>query len=188
MATHLAHIDKSCFYFVTFTNHKWLPLIEESNSYEYVRNSFVHLASSGCEVCAYVIMPNHIHLLLYVNDTCKSLNKAMSNYKRFMAYEIVRNLKLYAKVGWLDLMREGVQINECANGKKHQVFRLSFDASVVKDHESINRVLDYIHRNPVSGKWMLCDDYVKYPYSSAAHYELGQKDLYIIKDYKELID
>jgi REP element-mobilizing transposase RayT len=187
MATHTAHNDNHCFYFVTFTNHKWLPLIERSNAYDYIRSSFTHLEKAGCEVFGYVIMPNHLHLLLFVNESCKSLNKAIANFKRFMAYEIVKKLKLYAKVSLLDLLRSGVEKNETAAGKKHKVFILSFDGKIVEGKKAVLRVLDYIHHNPVNGKWSLVGDYKQYPYSSAAYYELNQADPYLVKDFRELI-
>ena len=31
--------------------------------------------------------------------------------------------------------------------------------------------LDYIHHNPVAGKWNLADDYLGYPFSSASFYQ-----------------
>ena len=57
----------------------------------------------------------------------------------------------------LKQLSDGVQENERAKGKKHQVFRLSFDAKQL-DEQEVERVLGYIHRNPVSGVWDLVDD------------------------------
>jgi hypothetical protein len=70
---------------------------------------------------------------------------------------------------------DGVQIEERKKGKKHQVFRLSFDAKEVSGDDEIVKVLDYMHHNPVSGKWELVEDFVDYPYSSARYYELGEQ-------------
>ena len=39
----------------------------------------------------------------------------------------------------------------------------------------MSKVLDYIHHNPVNGKWSLVEDYVDYPYSSARYYETGEQ-------------
>ena len=36
--------------------------------------------------------------------------------------------------------------------------------------------LDYMHRNPVNGKWDLSEDFLAYPYSSARFYELHEAD------------
>ena len=49
----------------------------------------------------------------------------------------------------------------------HQVFRLSIDAKAVEGEDSIHGVLDYIHHNPISGKWNLVTDYIDYEYFSA---------------------
>ena len=57
----------------------------------------------------------------------------------------------------------------------HQVFRLSFDAKELKGREEIEKVIDYIHHNPVSGKWDLVDDFTEYPYSSAGFYEFDKR-------------
>lgn len=70
--------------------------------------------------------------------------------------------------------------------KKHQVFRLSFDAKEVVGNEAIVKVLDYIHHNPVSGKWELVDDFVDYPYSSAKFYELGEQREIKVWDYRDM--
>ena len=64
--------------------------------------------------------------------------------------------------------------------------RLSFDARKCFGEKMVEQKLEYIHHNPVSGKWNLVDDFVDYPHSSAAYYELGKENLYITY-YKELI-
>jgi len=46
--------------------------------------------------------------------------------------------------------------------------------------------LDYIHRNPVSGKWSLVDDYTKYVHSSAGYYELGISGKFDVTHYKDI--
>ncbi len=94
--------------------------------------------------------------------------------KRFLTYEIVARLRKQNKEEILRVLTKGVQENERQKGKKHQVFRLSFDGKEVVGSAEILRVLDYIHRNPVSGKWNLAEDYLSYEYSSARFYELGE--------------
>lgn len=50
----------------------------------------------------------------------------------------------------------------------------------------IEQKLDYIHHNPVSGKWNLIEDFAKYPHSSAQFYELGVIGDFEITHYKDL--
>jgi len=192
MATHVTHFEKETFYFVTFTCFKWLPLIEKTSLYDYVIGWTDQLSKRRIKLCGYVIMPNHIHLLVYVEngtrsvssvgdsetksmDSSKSMNEVIGEAKRFMAYEIVKRLKNLKEVEILKTLSDGVQIEERKKGKKHQVFRLSFDAKEVNGDGEIDKVLDYMHHNPVSGKWQLVDDFVDYPHSSARYYELGEQ-------------
>ena len=73
-------------------------------------------------------------------------------------------------------------------GKKHQVFRLSFDARVCYDEKMVEQKLDYIHHNPVKGRWALVEDFALYPHSSAGFYELGKHDNMVpLVHYKDLL-
>tara|TARA_Y100001949_G_C15894710_1_gene289786 strand:+ start:200 stop:766 length:567 start_codon:yes stop_codon:yes gene_type:complete len=188
MATHQKHLEKECFYFVTFTCYKWLPLIEKSDIYSYIPNWFSNLNRLGCQVCGYVIMPNHIHLLVYVSVDCEGLNFVLSGAKRFLAYEIVKGLQYNNEDELLHQLQAGVKRNEKAKNKLHQVFRLSFDAKLLDSLESINCVLDYIHHNPITGKWSLVSEYTEYQYSSAAFYEDGREDPFGCLDFRVYFD
>ena len=96
-----------------------------------------------------------------------------------MAYAIINKLKTLEKHSLLQQLTEGVQVNEKKKGKKHQVFRLSFDARLCLTEKMLEQKLDYIHHNPVSGKWNLVDDFTRYLHSSAAYYELGSPNRYV---------
>ncbi len=80
-------------YFITFTCQDWLSLFEITNSYDAVYKWFDHLKSNKHFVKAYVIMPNHLHVLIDFGNSAKSINTIVSNGKRFMAYTIVERLK-----------------------------------------------------------------------------------------------
>jgi hypothetical protein len=54
---------------------------------------FDHLKTEGYYSTVYVIMPNHLHVILYFPEAGFNLNKIISNAKRFMAYEIVKRLE-----------------------------------------------------------------------------------------------
>jgi hypothetical protein len=75
--------------------------------------------------------------------------------------------------------------SEELKGKKHQVFKLSFDAKWIESRESLEKLLDYVHHNPVSGRWNLVDDFALYKHSSASFYELGQSGNRLITDYRD---
>ena len=187
MATRIKHNETNCFYFVTFTCYKWLPLIDQSNLYNYLPKWAKNLAKKGCEICGYVAMPNHIHLLVFIHNQSGGLNKVMGEAKRFMSYEIVKRLKLNQKFQLINYLSKAVSENDKLKGQKHLVFKSSFDAKTIRGNKAINSVLDYIHYNPVSGKWNLVEGYIDYPYSSAAYYENRTQKILKIKDYREIL-
>ena len=52
-------------YFITFANYQWLWLLEKTNGYDLVYNWFDILSTKQHAINGFVIMPNHLHLLLY---------------------------------------------------------------------------------------------------------------------------
>jgi len=105
-----------------------------------------------------------------------------------MAYDIVNSLQKQNKHLLLEKMQMGVQRKELMKGKKHQVFRLSFDARKCFTEKMLLQKLDYIHHNPVKGKWNLVEDYTLYEHSSAGFYETGKFGRFMVKHYKDLGD
>ena len=80
-------------YFITFTCHQWGNLFSITNTYDAVYKWLDYLYEIKIRVIGYVIMPNHVHVLLYFPGMPKSLNIIIGNAKRFMAYEIIKRLE-----------------------------------------------------------------------------------------------
>ena len=90
-----------------------------------------------------------------------------------MAYEIIKRLEGEKKFKLLEDLHESVKATEQKKGQRHKVFKDSFDAKECYTTEFIFQKLEYIHKNPISKKWKLVNDYTEYPNSSAAFYEKG---------------
>jgi REP element-mobilizing transposase RayT len=71
-------------YFITFTNYQWLWLLEKTKGYDLVYKWFDVLSTKQHAINGFVIMPNHLHLLLYYAGGGQSLNTIVGNGKRFM--------------------------------------------------------------------------------------------------------
>lgn len=144
-------------------------MFEITNSYDLIYNWLNLIANKYQIQCfGFVIMPNYVHLLINLPDSVKSLNTVISNGKRFMAYELIKRLEQHTKI--LDRLSAACSDKEKAKGQKHKVFEPSFDAKPVYTVDFMNQKLDYMHNNPVSGKWNLCNEFTDYSHSSAAFY------------------
>ncbi len=169
-------------YYCTFTCYQWISLFELTCSYDLVYKWFNYLRQKKiADTVAYVIMPNHLHFILYFANAGFNLNKVISNAKRFMAYEIVQRLEETARLDILQYLGDEVTIREISKRQKHKVFKESFDAKPIYTEFFLIQKLDYIHHNPVAGKWHLVDDYTKYEHSSASFYECG-----IVKNFEPI--
>ena len=174
-------------YFITFTCHNWLPLIEWVKGYDLVYKWFDILSEQGNAITGYVIMPNHIHLLLYFSGG-KSLNTIIGNGKRFMAYDIVKRLIKQKEKALLWKLRCGVKYKDKMRGKLNEVWKNSFDVRECRTDAFVFQKLRYIHNNPCTGKWKLAGSIVDYPHSSASFYIRNKPHNYIVRDYREFLN
>ena len=174
-------------YFITFTCYKWLPLIEITNSYEIVYRWFDYLKTQNHHVVGYVIMPNHIHVMISFSKTEKSINKIIGDGKRFMAYDIIKRLEEKESKPILEKLEKAVSGTDKKRGKKHEVWEESFDWKFCETEKFANQKLVYMHNNPCAGKWKLVVDATKYEHSSARFYISGRHAAYEVKNIELLI-
>lgn len=150
-----------------------MHLFEQTKSYDLVYNWFNVLKKGKIEVIGFVIMPNHIHCILYFPENGFNLNKILSNGKRFMAYEIVNRLENANDTHTLNILQNALTEREKKKNQLHKVFKDSFDGKPIFSEKFLIQKLDYMHYNPVTGIWNLVPDFVSYEHSSASFYEEG---------------
>ena len=78
MAIKWKHGDEYTMYFCTFTCYKWMHLFERANAYVTVYKWFDELKKNNQQPLAFVIMPNHLHAILYFPEPGYNLNKIIS--------------------------------------------------------------------------------------------------------------
>ena len=59
-----------------------------------------------------------------------------------------------------------------------------FDCKPCYTKKFVEQKMDYIHRNPCSGKWNLADEFTDYKHSSRAFYELDLPGTFPVMDYR----
>ncbi|HTC00371.1 MAG TPA: transposase [Ferruginibacter sp.] len=175
-------------YFITFTCYNWLSLIDKVNGYDIVYNWFDHLKGKGHFINGYVIMPNHVHVLISFKNTLQSINTIVGNGKRFMAYEIIKRLQENKEDAIVKQLEDGVETARKLKNKQHEVWKLSFDWKECKSPSFINQKLVYMHNNPCSKKWQLSINPVSYIHSSAKYYIQGDQGVYRVTNFMEMED
>jgi putative transposase len=151
-------------YFWTATIHKWCALMCEKTTKEIVLSALKTLSERRLiTVYAFVIMPTHLHLIWKLNSM-PGFENPKSSFMKFTAHVFKKELRLTAEL-------EKYKVS--ARNKKYQFWQRDSLAIEIDDRNIAIQKLDYIHANPVSGKWQLAKDDVTYYYSSARFYEFG---------------
>ena len=175
-------------FFITFSCFNHLNLIEKVSGYDIVYKWFDNLKQEGHHIHAYVIMPNHVHAIIGFTNTNKLINTIIGNGKRFMAYEIIKRLKQSNDLILLQYLSKNVRSSSQEKNKLHEVWDLSFYWIECNSNHFQTQKLEYIHCNPCSGKWSLCETPEKYIHSSAKFYETGEQGIYCVKHIQEIND
>ncbi|MDF2454466.1 MAG: hypothetical protein K0R51_459 [Cytophagaceae bacterium] len=106
--------------------------------------------------------------------------------KRFLSYEIVKRLSMQNDMETLFILHKHVNKTDSTNGQKHDVFIRSFDAKPIYYRKFAEQKINYMHENPVKGKWQLSDSYINYPWSSAKFYECNDLKFTFLTQYTDL--
>jgi len=157
-------------YFITFTILGWKSVFINKKYCELVFKWFRYMEENyDNKIHGYVIMPNHIHLLLYISDKSPELSTLIFNAKRFLAYQIPKLLISDHKIGLAEFFK-----NSKVKPKAiHKVFEPRYDSLQIQSRKFFVQKLNYIHNNPCRGRWRLVSCPEKYEYSSASNYVLG---------------
>ena len=163
-----------------------MHLIEKTQAYSAFYKWFEYLSTIRAKLLGYVIMPNHFHGIIYLDESCpKNINAIVANAKRFMAYYIIKVLEESKQEAILQELFHSTSEKEKNKGQKHKVFKPSFDAKEILSSEMLVVKLSYIHRNPCQGIWKLTDDFATFEHSSASFYELEKPNKWVT-DYREI--
>src|SRR5258708_36219054 len=175
MSVKLTQTEREQTFFCTFTCADWLHLFEIVDLYDEIYRWFNILISRQHQLAGFVIMPNHLHMLIHIPQGADSINLILANGKRFLAYEIVKRLAKDGREDILSILARLVTPEEAKRKKKHRVFEISSDIKPCYTEKFLVQKLEYVHANPISGKWKLAETFDQYQHSSARFYELNEE-------------
>jgi putative transposase len=159
-------------YFITFSFYEKKNVFVEEKYFQLIYKWFDYIKERyGNKVRAYVIMPNHVHALIYITDKSPDLSVLIMNAKRFMAYEIVKYLETDGKSELLNFFAINART---ADRAKHRIFSDRFDSQIIQSEKFYLQKLNYIHYNPLQEHWQLVKNPEDYLHSSASNYILGR--------------
>lgn len=121
------------------------------------------------DVWAYVIMPEHVHLLIWPRRESYSISAILKSIKQSVSRRAI---------GWLRRENPGGLVH-LDTGQKWGRYRFwqdggGYDRNIYRT-KTLRKAIDYIHENPVErGLVKRAEDW---PWSSARQWELGERGL-----------
>ncbi len=170
-------IEKGEIYFWTATINKWQKLLLNDRYKNVIIDSLEYLSNTGkIEVFAFVIMPNHIHLIWrFVENNGKETPQG--SFLKYTAHEFKKMLT-----------SEGGKLSSYAvatNNKDYEFWQRDSLAVHLYTQDVAYQKLDYIHLNPLAEQWQLVKEPCDYKYSTAKFYEEGIKEFSFVKDLRD---
>ncbi|MGM9475511.1 transposase [Pedobacter sp. GSP4] len=166
------YIEIGEIYFWTVTINKWQKLLEKDEFKNIILNSFEYLTSlNKLEIFGFVIMPNHIHVVLRTKEL-NGKETVQGSFLKYTAHEFKKLLTTN------DLLNYRISL---AN-KNYEFWQRDPLAIHLYSPEVAYQKLDYLHNNPCTTHWQLAYEPEDYLYSSASFYENDDLKYSFLKD------
>ena len=162
------------YYFITGTVVEWLPLLQRPSVRTIVCSAISAATdqSSG-SIAAYVIMPDHLHMLVHLPEA-DSLHKFNKQWRGRSGRHVPKLLE--EQGDWQTL---SVLARHANGGCRYAFWKEQVRALAVWTPAKLQTFVDYIHGNPV--RRGLVDDPCDWPHSSFRLYATGEQvDLRVV--------
>jgi REP element-mobilizing transposase RayT len=165
--------DAGAIYHARMSIHPDFGLLKESRDFQIIQDAIMFWHKIKCMLIAYVIMPNHSHLLLQPLPFVEGW-QAWSDYQLFYKLEdILASIKKFS----------GREINRLHGRTGCPIWKDENFDRTVRINEDLDGVVEYIHANPI--RWKLCLRPEDYPWSSASTIYSGRseyRDWFVTRD------
>jgi putative transposase len=166
-------------YFFTSTINSWQNLLLKDERKQIILDSLKYLVEKNrISLHAFVIMPNHIHLVLTLGEE-ETKEILQRDFLRFTSQQIIK--KMIAN-------KEELELLKYRSTQKDRIYHIWERRPMwihVQNTKILEQKINYVHHNPLQEKWKLCDAPEDYYWSSAAFYFLEQKIFGFIYDFRE---
>ena len=163
--------------FFTATILQWKHLLKQDEYKDILIRSLQFLKNeSSILIYAFVVMPNHIHIIWQIEEGFKRENIQM-RFLKFTAQQIKFRL-LDTNQGYL----EEFLVN--AKDRQYQFWQRNPLSIDLWSHDVFIQKLEYIHYNPLQEKWKLVEFPENYRYSSAKFYFTGEDEFGLVSHYR----
>lgn len=161
--------DQNGIYYLTFQVVGWADIFTRKCYKDIIIDSLKFCRENkGLELFAYIIMSNHVHLI--IRSRFGKLSDLVRDFKKHTSRLILNEIKenrSESRKKWLQMIfKYHAKFNKRAG--KNQLWTHENHAVELDTNEMIDSRIEYIHQNAVRAGWVLHAEH--YLYSSARNY------------------
>ncbi|MBD1367563.1 transposase [Mucilaginibacter sp. ZT4R22] len=161
-------MELNTIYFYTVAIVDWTHLLKPDRFKTIVLDSLIWLVNNKkIKVYGFVIMPNHIHILLE-NIAMNGKEMPYVSFMKFTGHRFLEELR-----NSNDPLLQKFEV--VTNDRNYQFWQKDGLAKIVGSRKVLEQKLDYMHLNPLQEHWNLVTDPNDYYFSSCSFYELEDK-------------
>jgi len=176
--------DPANIYFITTTAVNQSHFFSPGEHKQIILDSLNYMRLKGWfNLYAFVIMPNHIHLLVRFL-TPFTISGVIRDFKKYTSKQIVR---CCVAENNKEMLNSFVKAARSSRKQKYKVWEEGFDAREIFSLDFLNQKFDYIHHNPCQPHWGLVENPEDYRWSSACFYLRDKRGVIPVDDLREFL-
>jgi REP element-mobilizing transposase RayT len=156
-------------HFITCTVVAWLDVFSRETYKEIILDSLKYcVREKGLRIHAWVIMPNHVHLL--VSSETQLISGIIRDFKKYTSRQIIESMQADPRESRREIMLNTFEFIGRRNkhNSKYQFWQQGYHPVELNTNEKLEQRIHYLHNNPV--KAGIVWEPMNYKYSSAIDY------------------
>ncbi len=169
--------DQLAIHFLTFTVVEWIDIFTRDIYRDIIIEGLKYGQSNkGLMVHAWVIMTNHLHLIVSVKEGF-TLSNFIRDFKKYTSTSLLKAIcanRQESRSSWMfSLFKSAGEDN--SRNKYYQLWKQDNHPVELCTNRMMDQRLAYLHNNPVKAGFARRTE--DYPYSSAYSYKYGDDDI-----------
>jgi REP element-mobilizing transposase RayT len=176
--------DPTHLYFITTTAVERVHLFKRDVTKRVIADSLAYMrAERWISLYAFVIMPNHVHVIVRFEEGY-TLSNVMRDFKKHTSKQIIRQYQAENSQQVLAFLKQAAAQ---VPGQEYRVWQEGYDARNVFSPDFLRQKVEYVHNNPCQSRWQLAERPEEYTWSSARFYLQGEPTVIAVDDVREYL-
>jgi len=156
-------------YYLTFTVVEWLPVFIDETACKIVTDSLNYcIRNKSLGVIAYVIMPTHLHAILFdIEFNSDRLKKTLGGLRKFTGRKLVDHAALHLPKIYMEALKESA-----GKDRQHRFWQPTQHPVGIISESVWKQKMDYLHYNPCRKGLVKCPE--DWRFSSARTWLTGE--------------